>query len=184
MGELLLSGIAPRYRRTGLAGPGIECPRLLRLPPGADVSALPEATRADLVCGSVLAGRPARAPFEHLGRFHRQVTALSRWHDSLDARRGLPLPGRPVLLHPGKVRPPAGGMLPHDGLDRTWALSAPAAPLLRALMTGDHERAATLGCLDLGEDDLALASLACPGGHDYGAYLRETLDTLLREHTP
>jgi Na+-transporting NADH:ubiquinone oxidoreductase subunit A len=73
-------------------------------------------------------------------------------------------------------------MLAHDGLDRTWALGVPPTPLLRALMTGDYDRAVEMGCLDLGEEDLAIASLACAGEHDYGAYLREALDALSREH--
>jgi Na+-transporting NADH:ubiquinone oxidoreductase subunit A len=142
------------------------------------VSGLVPTRHTSLVCGSLLAGRSAVSPFEHLGRFHRQVTVLPKEGSNLAARRLLPGAGSLLRLHPGHARPLAGGMLPHDGLDRRWGHEMPPAPLLRALMTGDHERAIALGCLDLGEEDLALASLTCPGGHDYGAYLREALDAI------
>ena len=73
--------------------------------------------------------------------------------------------------------------MPLDRLDRWWALNGPPAPLLRALMTGDLDAAVALGCLDLAEEDLALLSMACAGGHDYGVYLRTALDRYEREYS-
>lgn len=179
IGHALASGRVPLTRVVGFSGQPLETSRLLRLPRGADVTGLEHPTGTDLVCGSLLAGRPALAPFEHLGRFHRQVTVVDK--PGVGAPGGWPGSESLIRLDPGQARPLAGGMLAHDGLDRRWPLPGPPAPLLRALMTGNLERAVALGCLDLGEEDLALASLSCPGGHDYGAYLREALDRVLEE---
>jgi Na+-transporting NADH:ubiquinone oxidoreductase subunit A len=69
-------------------------------------------------------------------------------------------------------------MLPLEKFERLWPLPQPVLPLLRALLTGDAERAVELGCLDLAEEDLSLCSYACPGKLDYGAALRATLGQL------
>ena len=53
--------------------------------------------------------------------------------------------------------------------------------LLRSLVTGDLEKAEQLGALELDEEDLALCTMVCPGKTDYGAYLRQRLDTIERE---
>jgi Na+-transporting NADH:ubiquinone oxidoreductase subunit A len=53
--------------------------------------------------------------------------------------------------------------------------------LLRALITGDAERAAELGCLELDEEDLALCTYVCPGKFEYGPLLRSTLERLEKE---
>ena len=41
--------------------------------------------------------------------------------------------------------------------------------------------AARLGGLELIEEDLALLTHQCASGNDYGALLRDCLDTLMRE---
>jgi Na+-transporting NADH:ubiquinone oxidoreductase subunit A len=53
--------------------------------------------------------------------------------------------------------------------------------LLRALLTGDIERAEALGCLELDEEDLALCTFVCPGKHEYGPLLRAMLDRIEKE---
>lgn len=187
MGQLLSTGRLPLTRQIGVAGPAMGQTGLVQAPPGALLADLARGAGTgefELVSGSLVAGRPALAPFEFLGRFHRQLTLCLPGQRGLSLTRRLSRPGKLERIRPQRPRALARGMLPHDGLDRCWALDAPAAPLLRALMTGDHDRAVALGCLDLAEEDLALASLTCPGGHDYGAYLREALDTLLREGGP
>ena len=50
-----------------------------------------------------------------------------------------------------------------------------ATPLLKALITGDTEYAQQLGVLELDEEDLALCTFVCPGKHEYGPLLRESL---------
>lgn len=184
IGRLLSSGQLALTRLVGVGGPAAAKPGLMPVPHGALLSDLARAAgveRCEPVSGSLVAGRPALPPFEYLGRFHRQVTLCLPGRASWPGRQRLSGLGALERVRPRLPRPLAGGMLPHEGLDACWALEGPAAPLLRALMTADHDRAVALGCLDLAEEDLALASLACPGGHDYGAYLREVLDALLRE---
>ena len=39
----------------------------------------------------------------------------------------------------------------------------------------------TLGALELDEEDLALCTMVCPGKNDWGAILRDNLDTIERE---
>jgi Na+-transporting NADH:ubiquinone oxidoreductase subunit A len=50
--------------------------------------------------------------------------------------------------------------------------------LLRALASGDTERAEELGCLELDEEDLALCSFVDPGKADFGPMLRRTLEKI------
>ena len=38
-----------------------------------------------------------------------------------------------------------------------------------------------LGCLELGEEDLALCTYVCPGKGEYGAMLRRNLTTIEKE---
>ncbi len=178
-GALLLTGRLPLRRAIAISGPHPHAARWVWAPPGARIRDLLRGAERDaewIISGSPLAGRSARKPFEHLGRFHRQVTVLG-------GPSGPSPPEAPwwsrLGLHAAKPGP-ALGMVPDAGLEQAWALDVPVAPLLRALMVGDLDTAVALGCLDLGEEDLALCTLLCPGGHDYGAYLREAL-TRLRE---
>jgi len=53
--------------------------------------------------------------------------------------------------------------------------------LIRALVTGDAEEAESLGCLELDEEDLALATFVCPAKNEYGPMLREILERIERE---
>jgi Na+-transporting NADH:ubiquinone oxidoreductase subunit A len=53
--------------------------------------------------------------------------------------------------------------------------------LLRALVTGDLERAEALGALELDEEDLALCTYACPGKNDYAPLLRDMLARMEKE---
>ncbi|NNE62525.1 MAG: hypothetical protein HKN34_00440, partial [Gammaproteobacteria bacterium] len=108
-----------------------------------------------------------------LGRFHSQLTVttesaltphkglMSRLFDSSSATDE-PLIALPDLDHVA----PAGIL---------------AVPLLRALSSGDVERARDLGALELVEDDMALLSYCCTSGADYGQLLRKTLNQITRE---
>lgn len=174
-GRLLTRGRLDRERIVSLAGPGVDGPGLLAVTPGTRRDALgPAVTAAD---ARVLAGPPGdgRPAGEYLGRFDRQVTVLPA-RAELRGVRGL---GRRALRRLAGVDAPAvrsGGMLPVDGFERVWPYRTPPAALLRALLIGDPDDAARLGCLGLAEDDVALLSLVCPAGIDYGAALRHTLD--------
>jgi Na+-transporting NADH:ubiquinone oxidoreductase subunit A len=72
-------------------------------------------------------------------------------------------------------------MLPLAELERAAPPGILVAPLLRALLVGDIERASELGALELVEEDLALLSYLCSSGNNYGKLLRDVLDQLYRE---
>ena len=67
-------------------------------------------------------------------------------------------------------------MVPIGSYERVMPLDLMPTFLLRALITGDDERAEALGALELDEDDLALCTFVCPGKTEYGPLLRAALD--------
>jgi Na+-transporting NADH:ubiquinone oxidoreductase subunit A len=196
VGELLRTGILPVHRVVALAGPAVRHPRLVRSRLGAS---LDEQTRGELaegevrvVSGSLLSGRAVPSRDEaYLGRHHHQISALheGRARRLLDwARPGrdrfsiLPvftsrLRGRPCTFTTSTHGTP-GPILPLGLYERVLPMDIPATFLLRALAAGDLELAEQLGCLELLEEDLALASFVCPGKNDFGPLLRRALDRL------
>ena len=72
-------------------------------------------------------------------------------------------------------------MVPIGNFERVMPLDILPTMLLRDLISGDFDGAATLGALELDEEDLALCTFVCPGKYDYGSYLRDCLDTIERE---
>ena len=72
-------------------------------------------------------------------------------------------------------------MVPIGMYEQVMPLDILPTFLLRALITGDTEEAQALGCLELDEEDLALCTFVCPGKHEYGPILRETLTRIERE---
>ncbi|MEN8162463.1 MAG: NADH:ubiquinone reductase (Na(+)-transporting) subunit A, partial [Myxococcota bacterium] len=180
LGRLLVSGQLPTERVVALTGPAMARPRLVRTRLGASTEDLVrgELRREDsrVLSGSVLAGREATGWGAHLGRLHTQVCALP---EGPRGPRGWLLPGRP-----GHARRLLGGrsggtfstelggqrgaFFPLERMERAVPLELLVTPLLRALVVGDVERAIELGCLELAEEDLALASFLCPGKLEYG----------------
>ena len=67
-------------------------------------------------------------------------------------------------------------MVPIGAYERVMPMDILPTFLLRALITGDVERAEALGALELDEEDLALCTFVCPGKFEYGPLLREMLD--------
>jgi len=65
--------------------------------------------------------------------------------------------------------------------ERVMPLDIMPTFLVRALVAGDLERAETLGCLELVEEDLALCTFVSPGKEDFGVALRKMLTTIWRE---
>jgi Na+-transporting NADH:ubiquinone oxidoreductase subunit A len=72
-------------------------------------------------------------------------------------------------------------IVPIGMYERVMPFDLMATPLLRALLMRDVERAETLGCLELDEEDLALCTFVCPGKNDYGTYLRDVLNIIEQE---
>ena len=50
-----------------------------------------------------------------------------------------------------------------------------------AVVVGDVENAEALGCLELGEEDLALCNFVAPGKEDFGKSLRSVLTDIWQE---
>ncbi len=199
IGALVTRGILDVERVITLAGPGAARPRHLRTRLGA---ALDDLTRGELepgtqrvISGSVLDGRTAMGEVHgYLGRYHLQVAVLpegserelfgwiapgarkfSLWNVVLGAvsRRRLPLS---TTTNGG-----ARAMVPIGAYERVMPLDLMPTFLLRALITGDIERAEELGALALDEEDLALCTFVCPGKTEYGPLLRRALEHIEKE---
>jgi len=200
IGWLFAKGELDLERTVSLAGPGVARPRLLRTRLGA---ALDELTAGELrpgehrvISGSVLAGRKAMGEAEgYLGRYHVQVSALAEGRDR--ELLGWLAPGRDkfsitnafasafgrrrrfaltTATH-GSLRP----MVPIGSYEEVMPIDIEPTFLLRALLTGDVERAEELGCLELDEEDLALCTFVSSTKYDYGPMLRDVLDRLQKE---
>ena len=66
-------------------------------------------------------------------------------------------------------------MVPVGTYERVMPLDILPTQLLRALITEDTDQAQALGCLELGEEDLALCTYVCPGKYQYDSILRKNL---------
>jgi Na+-transporting NADH:ubiquinone oxidoreductase subunit A len=197
LGQLLATGRLPTERVVALAGPLVAAPRLLRTRLGAHTDDLVrgQLRRDDgrVVSGSVLAGREAVGAGAYLGRLHTQVCVLPEGGPGSGggwirpgargrARRVLRGWTRRSRAAAGAFTTSLGGrrgaFYPLERLDRVVPLELLVVPLLRALLVGDADAAAQLGCLELAEEDVALLSFLCPGKLEYGALLRGVLDEL------
>ncbi len=200
IGHLFRTGALDLRRVIALAGPSVRRPRLLATRIGAATDELvatelvPGEQR--VVSGSVLGGRTAQGEAEgYLGRFHNQITALPE-----GVRReflGWLAPGRDKFsvtnafvssfgrLHKfafttttnGSPRP----LVPIGTYEAVMPMDIEPTFLIRALVTGDMEEAEALGCLELDEEDLALATFVCPAKNEYGPMLRGILDRIEQE---
>ncbi len=201
IGQLLRTGRLDVERVISLAGPAVQHPRLLRTRLGVSLAELTQGELAEgelrVLSGSVLDGRAAVGDETgYLGRHHRQVSVLhegrerelfgwiapqkdkfSLWSVVLGhfaGRRSLPL----TTSTNGGER----AMVPIGGYERVMAMDLMPTFLLRALVTGDAQRAEQLGCLELDEEDLALCTFVCPGKAEYGPLLRTMLDKIEKEN--
>ena len=207
-GRLFGTGAPWAHRIIALSGPRVQNPRLLRTPMGADLGQLTGGQLADtadapaeerdnrIISGSVLCGRAALGELAFLGRYSLQVSVLAEGRSRpllhylragfnrysalpiymsrlLGRRRKWPL----TTTSNGSPR----AMVPIAAYERVMPLDILPTQLLRAILVGDSERARALGCLELDEEDLALCSFICPGKHDFGPLLRQTLQTIEEE---
>lgn len=170
-GHLATTGRRSVERVVALGGAHARNPRLLRTRLGACIDDLVAGGLADercrVVSGSALCGRQATGWARHMGWFHLQICALAET--------------APVAEH-GHLAPPVppgpGTFVPTPDFERVLPLDLLPAPLLRALVAGDHDAARELGCLELDDEDLALCSYVCPGRIEYGPLLSRTLAEL------
>jgi Na+-transporting NADH:ubiquinone oxidoreductase subunit A len=200
IGRLLATGRLDVERVITLAGPGAVRPRYLRTRVGASLSALTRGELRDgrqrVISGSVLDGRRAEGEIHgYLGRYHLQVAVVPEGDErelfgwiapgrdkfsllgvvlgAWGRRRGLPL----STTTNGGPR----AMVPIGAYERVVPLDIMPTFLLRALITGDVERAEELGVLELDEEDLALCTFVCPGKFEYGPLLRRALERIEKE---
>jgi len=199
IGKTFTGGRLWTGRVVALAGPGVKRPRLLRTRLGADMDEHCDGELKDgnhrIISGSLLNGRAVQPREHHLGRFHDQISVLAEPPPPSGRKAGwLPGLGGAFSAHGAGVKPPARGisfttamhgetsaMVPFGGYERVMPLDILPAPLLRALIVGDTDTAQALGCLELGEDDMALLTFVCPGKFDYGPLLRDALSTIEKE---
>jgi len=205
IGKTFTEGFLWTGRTVALGGPGVARPRLLATRRGADVQALcegetrtpPSASGYRIVSGSLLAGRAVERRERHLGRFHDQIAVLAEPPPETvpgGLAAWLPRLMGAFSAHGAAAKPPKRGyamtaamhgkptpLLPFDAFERVMPLDILAAPLLRALIVGDTDTAQALGCLELGEEDLALLSFLCPGKIAYGPLLLGALERIEKE---
>jgi len=199
IGKLFATGRLWVERVVALGGPAVQRPRLLRTRLGACLSEVVagELEEEDnrIVSGSVLWGRTAAGPFDFLGRYHLQLTALP------EGRKreffGWQKPGFDKFsvknifasrLFPNKrisfttsTEGSERAMVPIGSYEKVMPLDIVPTFLLRALIVEDTDAAQALGCLELDEEDLALCSFVCPGKYEYGPILRRNLERIERE---
>jgi Na+-transporting NADH:ubiquinone oxidoreductase subunit A len=198
-GQLFLTGEINNQRVISLAGPVVKNPRLVRTVLGASTADLTSGELEDgdnrIVSGSVLAGAAAMGVHGYLHRYHLQVSVLAEGREK--EFLGWAMPGsdkysitRTFLGHlsPKKLfnmttttNGSDRSMVPIGNYERIMPLDVLPTLLLRDLISGDTDSAQTLGCLELGEEDLALCSFVCPGKYEYGSILRDCLTTIEKE---
>jgi Na+-transporting NADH:ubiquinone oxidoreductase subunit A len=187
IGALFTTGRLRVERIVALTGPLVRDPGLLRTRLGAHVPDLlagrPMEAAARVVSGSVLSGHEATGPRAWLGRTHQQVCVLPEGDGGRRAPpsyAGLRRPRRP-FAPTAALRGRRTVFWPLEAFERVLPRGFLASALLRALLVGDDERARALGCLELVEEDLALATWLCPGRIDHGRTLRGALSRLAKE---
>ena len=167
IGHLALTGEYNADRVVAVTGPRAHPPRLVRTCLGADLVGIAGKDHAQLLSGDKTSGRDAM----YLGRYHQEICVLPS-HSVEPSRRRRWFSG---------LAPQPAALIPTRALERALAVDILPVPLLRALSIADTEGAERLGCLALIEEDVAALSKACTSGADYGALLRDVLNTLKAE---
>lgn len=193
IGKLFLTGRLPLERVISLAGPAVKQPRLLRTRLGANTQDLTAGELADgdnrVISGSVLYGRDTAEPFDFLGRYHLQISALAEgrereflgWQkpgfDKFSIRNvfASAIDRSKKFAMTTSTEGSRRAMVPIGMYEQVFPIDTEATFLLRALIVGDTDQAQALGCLELDEEDVALCTFVCPGKYDYGPLLRQNL---------
>ena len=200
IGKLFGDGTLEVERVISIAGPSVRRPRLLRTRLGVGIDDLISGEISDaeqrVISGSVLSGRAAAGDiFGYLGRYHHQVSVIREGREREFLGWLWPGAGKYstvntflAKLRPGKrfgFSTTSNGsrraMVPIGMYERVMPMDIPPTFLLRALLSGDVERAQEMECLELDEEDLALCSFVCPGKAEYGPLLRDVLTRIEKE---
>ena len=196
IGQLFRTGALCSERIIALTGPAMLQPRLVRTQVGASVTELCHnelvKNNARLIAGSVLSGHCLGENNIHgyPGRYQQQISALPEKDGSgflswlqlgKDRYSSLPIFLSSFMkrksLFPMTTAAWGGhrAILPIGTYEKVMPLNLIATALLKTLATGNTEKAAELGCLELVEEDLALSSFVCPGKNNFGPMLRSVL---------
>ena len=202
IGHLFTTGKLSVERVISLAGPAVKNPRLIRTRVGADIDQLVESElnqekqQVRVISGSVLSGRQATGGYAFLGRPHLQVSVIAEGRER--EFLGWALAGQNrfsvMALYVSKLldrdrkfafsssqEGSPRSMVPIGSYEKVMPLDIDPPYFLRALIVGDTEKAQSLGCLELDEEDLALCTFVCPGKYNYGPLLREVLTRIEKE---
>ncbi|NVJ49914.1 MAG: Na(+)-translocating NADH-quinone reductase subunit A [Gammaproteobacteria bacterium] len=199
LAKLITTGKLATDRVVALGGPSALKPRLVKTRIGASLKELlaGEVASGDVrsISGSVFSGFSATGARAFLGRYHNQVSLLPEGREKeffgwIHAGKDKFSITRSFISHllPGKkfdFTTTTGGseraIMPIGSYERIMPLDILATQLLRALVSNDTDTAQQLGCLELDEEDLALATYVCPGKFEYGPILRNALNTIEKE---
>jgi Na+-transporting NADH:ubiquinone oxidoreductase subunit A len=200
IGRLFTTGRLYLERVISLAGPAIKNPRLIRTRVGAAIDELVAGELSQdnvrVISGSVLSGRQAADGTAFLGRPHLQVAAIAEGREreflawalagfnrfSVKRLYASALFGRRRKVDfSSSAEGSPRAMVPVESYEKVMPLDIDPPYFLRALVSGDSERAQDLGCLELDEEDLALCAFVCPGKYDYGPLLRNVLTHIEKE---
>lgn len=202
IGHLLNTGQLSNERVISIAGPAAANPRLVRTQLGANLTELTANEKnADakneirVISGSVLSGRTSAPPVDFLGRYDLSISLLEEGHKR--ELMGWAGPGfGKFSIKPIFASAMAAGtrfsmttstegspraIVPIGNYEAVMPMDIIATPLLKSLVVDDVEEAQMLGCLELDEEDLALCTFVDPGKHEFGPFLRRTLNTIERE---
>lgn len=183
IGKLFTTGTVSASRVIALGGECLARPRLVRTRQGVSLDELLTGSLGQckgyrVVSGSVLDGHTATGSLAYLGRYHHQVSVIPEGGERrLFGWLGKNRKSRWTTTQNGRF----SGMIPLSVFEKVMPLDILPAPLFRALLVKDSDQAQALGCLELGEEDLALCAYVCPAKTDYGHALRLNLDQIERE---
>jgi Na+-transporting NADH:ubiquinone oxidoreductase subunit A len=148
-----------------------------------------------IISGNILFGRSVTEDEPYLGRYDYQITIINE----MTQRKFMEwaLPGKDIFsvknvflskifkdkyvkfdtsMH-GSIRP----IVPVGSYEKVFPFDIEITHLLRYLSIKDSEMALKLGVLELGEEDLSLATFVCPGKNDYTKMLKEVLEEIYFE---
>jgi len=199
IGKLFTTGQVSVDRYVALGGPLVNSPRILTTRLGANLTELIDNGVVDgkkrVISGSVLNGHEAFDETDFLGRYDNQVVVLEE--DDNREFMGWIAPGSTKfsainvflssILKPKNFNITTSqngsprAIVPIGVFEKVVPLDILPTPLIKALLVKDTDSAQELGCLELVEEDLALASFVDPGKHDFGPVLRTTLTQIERE---
>jgi Na+-transporting NADH:ubiquinone oxidoreductase subunit A len=201
IGHLVKTGKRDPERYISFAGPRAKNPRVFKTQIGANLSELAnhelnDAESTRVISGSVLNGRTKDHVFNFLGAFANQVTAIKEdnhrellgWHKAGINKFSQKNVFVSKILQPFTKFPMGSSthgslraLVPTGVFEEINSLDILPTPLLKALISKDTDSAQELGCLELGEEDVALFTFASPGKIDFGKALRENLTLIEKD---